>query len=44
MTPALAKKTSPMKDIHEIMNIIHEGNPPKYKIVRQEDMTEEKKE
>ena len=24
------------EDIHEIMNIIHNGNPPKYKIVREE--------
>lgn len=24
------------EDIHEIMNIIHQGNPPKYKIVREE--------
>ena len=29
------------EEIHEIMNIIHHGNPPKYKIVRGEDMNKE---
>ena len=28
-------------EIHEIMNIIHHGNPPKYKIVRGVDMNKE---
>lgn len=42
--PCFGKEDLTDEDIHEIMNIIHEGNPPKYKIVRQEDMTEEKKE
>ena len=31
------------EDIHEIMNIIHHGNPPKYKIVRGEGMNKEDK-
>ena len=42
--PCFGKEDLTDEEIHEIMNIIHEGNPPKYKIVRQEDMTEEKKE
>ena len=29
------------EEIHEIMNIIHHGNPPKYKIVRGEDLGKE---
>ena len=32
------------EDIHEIMNIIHHGNPPKYKIVRGEDMNKKNSE
>ena len=31
------------EDIHEIMNLIHHGNPPKYKIVRGEGMNKEDK-
>ena len=36
--PCFDKEDLTDEEIHEIMNIIHHGNPPKYKIVRGEDM------
>lgn len=32
--PCFSPENLSDEDIHEIMNIIHKGNPPKYRIVR----------
>ncbi len=39
--PCFGKEDLTDEEIHEIMNIIHHGNPPKYKIVRGVDMNME---
>ena len=39
--PCFDKEDLTDEEIHEIMNIIHHGNPPKYKIVRGEDLGKE---
>ena len=39
--PCFGKEDLSDEEIHEIMNIIHHGNPPKYKIVRGVDMNKE---
>ena len=41
--PCFGKEDLTDEEIHEIMNIIHHGNPPKYKIVRGEDIGKEDK-
>jgi len=41
--PCFGKEDLTDEEIHEIMNIIHHGNPPKYKIVRGEGMNKEDK-
>jgi len=41
--PCFGEEDLTDENIHEIMNIIHHGNPPKYKIVRGEGMNKEDK-
>ena len=41
--PCFDKEDLTDEEIHDIMNIIHHGNPPKYKIVRGEDIGKEDK-
>ena len=41
--PCFGKEDLTDEEIHEIMNIIHHGNPPKYKRVRGEDIGKEDK-